>query len=528
MIHRERLPVVSVTSEIASSLSFQNAQRPAKSDAPANDSFGSLVDSNTAAADDNRADPASPRANDTPAPRRQDDPAPTTTRARDNSAADKPVKNDSADRDAAPAEQANAGADAKPDQARPAKSKSRNANTDETKSAAKADDVSAVDAAEGEPDQAAETKVDALATVITIAIVPAETPVAPPPAAGSTAPLAIAAAAIAATASLTGATAPSSATDTNAAGATVPAGGANTGEETPAAAQPTVAADAAVTTDAALTASVTAPVVAKAATPQTSATTGDTAPKAGEEQAGTTDTQAIPATTPAVPADAVQPTNTADKHGARHAAAEGLKADAAANGAAAAGTATHGQPASADPASTPVNAQATGLQTIATVQPQLQPAATQAGPQLTVTAASQAAVPLSGVAMEIAASVRSGKSSFEIRLDPAELGRIDVRIDVDRHGQVTSHLTVEKPETLQMLRQDANQLQRALNDAGLSTNGGGLQFSLRDQSQSGQNNQNQSNPHAQRLILSEEEAVPAAVANYGRMFGSNGGVDIRI
>ena len=124
----------------------------------------------------------------------------------------------------------------------------------------------------------------------------------------------------------------------------------------------------------------------------------------------------------------------------------------------------------------------------------------------------------------------SGKSRFEIRLDPAELGRIDVRIDVDRNGQVTSHLTVEKPETLSMLRQDATQLQRALNDAGLSTGGGGLQFSLRDQSQSGQNDQNQSNPNVQRLIVAEEEVVPAAVAgrSYGRMFGPSGGVDIRV
>ena len=77
-------------------------------------------------------------------------------------------------------------------------------------------------------------------------------------------------------------------------------------------------------------------------------------------------------------------------------------------------------------------------------------------------------MPLSGLALEIAASANSGKSRFEIRLDPADLGRIDVRIDVDRNGQVTSHLTVEKPETLSMLRQDAPQLQRALDDAGLS------------------------------------------------------------
>jgi flagellar hook-length control protein FliK len=137
---------------------------------------------------------------------------------------------------------------------------------------------------------------------------------------------------------------------------------------------------------------------------------------------------------------------------------------------------------------------------------------------------------VSGLAMEIAASARSGKTRFEIRLDPAELGRIDVRIDVDRHGQVTSHLTVERPETLSMLRQDANQLQRALDSAGLSTGNGGLQFSLRDQSSQGQNDGNQSNPNAHRLVVSEEDSVPAIVAgrNYGRMLGASGGVDIRV
>ncbi|MCC8943319.1 flagellar hook-length control protein FliK, partial [Bradyrhizobium sp. Arg68] len=169
-----------------------------------------------------------------------------------------------------------------------------------------------------------------------------------------------------------------------------------------------------------------------------------------------------------------------------------------------------------------------------TIQPQLP--TTQATPaataQLTVTNTAQAAaVPLSGLAVEIAASAKSGKSRFEIRLDPAELGRIDVRIDVDRNGQVTSHLTVERPETLQMLRQDANQLQRALDNAGLSTGNSGLQFSLRDQSQSGQNNNGQQpNPNAHRLIVSEEENVPAAVAgrSYGRATGAIGGVDIRV
>ena len=147
--------------------------------------------------------------------------------------------------------------------------------------------------------------------------------------------------------------------------------------------------------------------------------------------------------------------------------------------------------------------------------------------QLTVTAATQAAVPC-GLAMEIAASAKSGKSRFEIRLDPADLGRIDVRIDVDRNGQVTSHLTVERPETLSMLRQDATQLQRALDNAGLQTGNSGLQFSLRDQSSSGQNGGNQSNPNAHRLIVSEEDGIPVAGRSYGRMLGASSGVDIRV
>jgi chemotaxis protein MotD len=141
-----------------------------------------------------------------------------------------------------------------------------------------------------------------------------------------------------------------------------------------------------------------------------------------------------------------------------------------------------------------------------------------------------APVPLDGLAADIALRAAGGNSRFEIRLDPAELGRIDVRLDVDKHGQVTSHLTVERPATLDMLRRDAPQLQQALEDAGLKTGDSGLQFSLRDQSSSGQQNDNGSGHQSQRLVITEENAVPTQVAgrSYGRMLGSSGGVDIRV
>jgi flagellar hook-length control protein FliK len=80
------------------------------------------------------------------------------------------------------------------------------------------------------------------------------------------------------------------------------------------------------------------------------------------------------------------------------------------------------------------------------------------------------------------------------------------------------------------LQQDAPQLQRALDDAGLKTGNGGLQFSLRDQSSSGQNDNSAFGRNAQRLIISDENTVPATVAGqtYGRMLGSSSGVDISV
>ena len=65
---------------------------------------------------------------------------------------------------------------------------------------------------------------------------------------------------------------------------------------------------------------------------------------------------------------------------------------------------------------------------------------------------------------------------------------------------------------------------------GSRTGDSGLQFSLRDQSSSGQDNGSGSGRNAQRLVISEEDTIPAVVAGrtYGRMLGSSSGVDIRV
>jgi flagellar hook-length control protein FliK len=246
---------------------------------------------------------------------------------------------------------------------------------------------------------------------------------------------------------------------------------------------------------------------------------------------GTADPSATNAPAGVVQNGLLQQAPAAAKPQATNAAVEVATADAAASTSAAAVSAhEHSPDVSAGHAQT--DSPDAGTQSIGTFQPQLNTPSAAAAPAgaFSVAATTNGPVPVSGLALEIAASVKSGKSRFEIRLDPADLGRIDVRIDIDRNGQVTSHLTVEKPETLSMLRQDAPQLQRALDDAGLKTGDGGLQFSLRDQSSSGQNSGNDASPNAQRLVISEEDTIPAAVAgrSYGRALGPTSGVDIRV
>jgi flagellar hook-length control protein FliK len=144
--------------------------------------------------------------------------------------------------------------------------------------------------------------------------------------------------------------------------------------------------------------------------------------------------------------------------------------------------------------------------------------------------ASLMAVPVSGLAVEIAARAQTGKNRFEIRLDPPELGRIDVRLNVDRHGNVTSHLIVDRSETLDLLRRDAPNLDRAFQDAGLKTSDNGTQYSLRDQSFSQHGSDERETPVMARLMVMEDQlyAAEAMQRNYGRLAGLRGGIDIRV
>lgn len=89
-----------------------------------------------------------------------------------------------------------------------------------------------------------------------------------------------------------------------------------------------------------------------------------------------------------------------------------------------------------------------------------------------------AADPSGQVAVQIQKAVTNKLSRFSISLEPAELGRVDVRLEFVRDGQVRATVSAERPETLELLQKDAQGLERALRDAGANTKELSLSFDL--------------------------------------------------
>ena len=112
------------------------------------------------------------------------------------------------------------------------------------------------------------------------------------------------------------------------------------------------------------------------------------------------------------------------------------------------------------------------------------------------------------LAVSIAARSLSGAKQFEIRLDPPELGRVEVRLSIDASGKTQAHMTADQPQTLSFCRRTRRHLTQALRDAGLDVSQSGLNFSLRGQDR--QNDDGQAPVRAAAPHLTATRAIQAA------------------
>jgi flagellar hook-length control protein FliK len=113
------------------------------------------------------------------------------------------------------------------------------------------------------------------------------------------------------------------------------------------------------------------------------------------------------------------------------------------------------------------------------------------------------------LALKIAARSSDGENNFSIRLDPPELGRIEVNLNVNSDGHAQAALSADKPQTLELLQKDASALEHALKDAGLNL-AGGMTFSLKGDGKSQAWRDMQNAPRGRNVQIA---AVDAANAN---------------
>lgn len=83
------------------------------------------------------------------------------------------------------------------------------------------------------------------------------------------------------------------------------------------------------------------------------------------------------------------------------------------------------------------------------------------------------------VAREIVRRFDGETAHFELRLDPPELGRVDVRLEVSRDHRVTALVSADNPQALAELARHARDLEQMLQSSGLELTDNGLSFDLR-------------------------------------------------
>jgi flagellar hook-length control protein FliK len=169
-----------------------------------------------------------------------------------------------------------------------------------------------------------------------------------------------------------------------------------------------------------------------------------------------------------------------------------------------------------------------------------QPAALAAAPSIQPPTPAQAAAAsatpetVARLATQIVQTAQGPASQFNLVLHPAELGGVQVKIQVDRNGQVRAALAFDNPQAAADLKAQADDLKAQLNQAGFDVADGGLSFSL-----NGQGGQAQGDNAAQQGLMGGR-AFRSAAAGADDLLtqvneaairlnrASAGGLDIRI
>ncbi|NMM46350.1 hypothetical protein HH303_17800 [Rhodospirillaceae bacterium KN72] len=148
-------------------------------------------------------------------------------------------------------------------------------------------------------------------------------------------------------------------------------------------------------------------------------------------------------------------------------------------------------------------------------------------------AARNAAMPNQALTDQVAVNIQKGaaqgQDKITIQLRPAELGKVEVKMEVTHDGKMTAVVSAERPETLDMLRQDARHLLQSLNDAGLQADQNSLSFSLQGQDAGGNRSETGQNMASAETMGPDDDLIQSGfIFEETGGFKGDGRLDVRI
>ena len=135
------------------------------------------------------------------------------------------------------------------------------------------------------------------------------------------------------------------------------------------------------------------------------------------------------------------------------------------------------------------------------------------------------ATPGDQVGVTIKQAVNAGQDRIIVQLDPADLGRVEIKMEV-QDGRAHVVVTADSKDTLELLQRDARQLERSLQEAGIEADANEMEFNLQQESQRGDEESEQAQ-HATRAYdgaaqVEEEMQYMDAMTGYYTLTVSNG------
>lgn len=123
-------------------------------------------------------------------------------------------------------------------------------------------------------------------------------------------------------------------------------------------------------------------------------------------------------------------------------------------------------------------------------------------------AAHERATPADQVKVGIKQAIRAGVDRVMITLEPEELGRVEVKIDIHKNGANHIVFTADNRFALDAIQRDAKQLEQALHNSGLGTESNTMEFNLSQRRES-QDERNEQAAYGRLGTADEHDAVSA-------------------